>query len=115
MKVAFVGFDSAWGVNNIGAIAYAVFHDKVLVKALTPRVADFADAAEIIKILQRKCDHVLVAIDQPIIVPNDLEQRPVDSVVDAVMKQLNSSALKANRTERRRKTKTQKGFNNKNP
>ena len=113
MKEAFVGFDSAWGVNTIGAIAYAVFQDNVLVKVPAPRVADFADAAEIIKILQGECDHVLIAIDQPIIVPNDEGQRPVDSVADAIMQQLNSSALKANRTEKRLQTKKQRGFNNK--
>ncbi len=112
MKEAFVGFDSAWGVNTIGGIAYAVFQDNVLVKAPAPRVADVADAAEIIKILQRECDDVLVAIDQPIVVPNDIGSRPVDDAVDSLMQHLNSGALKANRTEKKKETKTQRGYDN---
>lgn len=106
MKEAFVGFDSAWGGHRAGAIAWVVFHDEVPEKAPPPRLVGFADAAEIIEDLQRECDDVLVAIDQPIVVPNDRCNRPVDDVGDSLMQHLNSSALKANRTEQGR------GFNN---
>ena len=85
MKEAFVGFDSAWGGHRAGAISWAVFQDNDLEKAALPRLVGFADAAEIIEDLQRECDDVLVTIDQPIIVPNDLGGRPVDWVADAVM------------------------------
>ena len=99
MKEAFVGFDSAWGGHRAGAIAWAIFQDEVPENTPPPSLVGFADAAEIIEDLQRECDDVLVAIDQPIIVPNDLGERPVDTVADAFMQQLNSTALKANRTE----------------
>ena len=99
MREAFVGFDSAWGGHSAGAIALAVFQDEVPVKAPPPRLVGFADAAEIIAELQQECDDVLVAIDQPIIVPNDHGARPVNSVARAFMQHLNSDALDANRTE----------------
>ena len=106
MKEAFVGFDSAWGGHRAGAMAWVVFQGEVLEKWTLPRPVGFADAAEIIEELQWECDDVLVAIDQPIIVPNDSGSRPVDVVVDSLMQHLKSSALIANRTEKG------KGFNN---
>ncbi len=106
MKEAFVGFDSAWGGHRAGAMAWIVFQGEVLEKWTLPRPVGFADAAEMIEELQRECDDVLVAIDQPIIVPNDFGSRPVDVVADSLMQHLNSRALIANRMERGQ------GFNN---
>ena len=106
MKEAFVGFDSAWGGHRAGAMAWVVFQNEFPDKCALPRLVGFADAAEIIEDLQRECDDVLVAIDQPIIVPNDVGSRPVDCIADSVMQHLKSSALRANRTERG------EGFNN---
>ena len=87
-------------------MAWVVCQDQVPEKCVLPRLVGFADAAEIIEDLQRECDDVLVAIDQPIIVPNDVGRRPVDCIADSVMQHLKSSALMANRTEKG------KGFNN---
>ena len=80
-------------------MAWVVCQDQVPEKCVLPRLVGFADAAEIIEDLQRDCDDVLVAIDQPIIVPNDVGRRPVDCIADSVMQHLKSSALIANRTE----------------
>ena len=44
---------------------------------------------------------MLVAIDQPIVVPNDTGSRPVDIVVDSLMQHLNSRAQMVNRTDTR--------------
>ena len=87
-------------------MALVVFQGEFLEKWALPRPVGFADAAEIIEDLQRECDDVLVAIDQPIIVPNDVGRRPVDYIANSVMQHLKSSALIANRTEKG------KGFNN---
>ena len=107
MKEVFVGFDSAWGGHRAGAMAWAVFQDNELIEAPPPRPVGFADAAELIEKLQATCNHLLIAIDQPLIVPNDFDARPVDYAVDSFMRQqLNSRALRVNRTERGR------GFNN---
>ena len=97
MKEAFVGFDSAWAGNKAGAIAYAIFQDEKLEKAPPPCLADFADAAGIIEDLQGECDDVLVAIDQPIIIPNCAGSRPVDLVVRSFMGKLGSAAQSAAR------------------
>ena len=99
MKEAFIGFDSAWGGHKAGAVAWAVFEEKVPVKEPAPRLVGYADAAEVIEELQRECDHVIIAIDQPIIVPNDADARPVDYVANSLKQHLNSGALDANRTE----------------
>ena len=100
MKKAFVGFDSAWSVKNNGAISYAVFHGDDLEKVCLPQLSDFFDAARIIKKLQGECDDVLVAIDQPIIVPNSSGSRPVDTVAKSFMGQLGSAAQSAMRCGR---------------
>ena len=96
MKEAFVGFDSAWAGNRQGAIAYAVFQENDVETAPPPHLADFADAARIIKNLQGECRAVLIAIDQPIIVPNCTTSRPVDRVAGSLMRQLGSAAQPAN-------------------
>ena len=97
MVEAFVGFDSAWGVKNSGAIAYAVFDGDNLETISLPQLADFPDATRIINMLGRECDYVLVAIDQPIIVPNPNGSRPVDLVARSIMAQLRSAAQSASR------------------
>ena len=94
---ALVGFDSAWGVNKSGAIAYAVFDGDHLETTSLPQVADFPDAARLINKLRRECDYVLVAIDQPIIVPNPNGSRPVDLVARSLMSRLRSAAQSASR------------------
>lgn len=99
MKEAFVGFDSAWAGNRVGAISYAVFQEGDLARMSLPRVADFADAAKFIKDLQGECDDVLVAIDQPIIVNNATRSRPVDRVANALMSRLGSGTQPANRNK----------------
>ena len=98
MKEAFVGFDSAWAVRNSGAIAYAVFDGDDLEISL-PQLADFPDASRIINKLQLECDDVLVAIDQPIIVPNPDHSRPVDLVARSLMSRLRSAAQSASRNK----------------
>ena len=100
MKEAFVGFDSAWAGKKNGAICYAVFEGETPVEVGLPLASDFFDAARMIEKLQGECDYeVLIAIDQPIIVPNASGPRPVDSVAKSFMGQLWSAAQYANRGE----------------
>ena len=98
MKEAFVGFDSAWSGKTHGAISYAVFQGDTLEKVSLPQLSDFSDAARMIKRLKRECDDVLIAIDQPIIVPDSSCSRPVDRVAHSLMVRLRSAAQFANRT-----------------
>ena len=99
MTEAIVGFDSAWGVKNNGAISFAVFEGDNLQRLSLPHLADFPDAARIIEMLRRECEYVLVAIDQPIIVPNLNGSRPVDLVVRSMMGQIGSAAQSASRNK----------------
>ena len=99
MQQAFVGFDSAWTGRNKGAITYVVFQRDMLLKVRKPQSSSFLDAARIIKELQKECDDVLVAIDQPTIVPNQSHSRPVDRVAGALMGRIGSAAQPANRNK----------------
>ena len=99
MKQAFVGFDSAWAGRNKGAIAYVIFQGDVLQESRSPQSSLFHDAAQIIRELQRECHDVLVAIDQPIIVPNYSSSRPVDRVAGSLMGRLRSGVQPANRSK----------------
>ena len=64
-----------------------------------PQLTSFAEASEIIKKLRDKCDDVLVAIDQPTIVPNQNRSRPVDGVAAALISRLRSGVQPANRNK----------------
>lgn len=97
MKAAFIGFDSAWGGKSKGAISYAVFQGGTLEKEGLPQLVTFPEAAQIVNALRRECDNVLVAIDQPTIVPNQSGSRPVDKVAGSLMGKLRSGTQSANR------------------
>lgn len=99
MKEAFVGFDSAWGGKTKGAISYAVFQGDALEKEGMPQLVSFSEAAQIVNDLWHECDDVLVAIDQPTIVPNQTGSRPVDGVPRPLMGQLRSAVQPANRSK----------------
>ena len=77
MREAFIGFDSAWAGKVPGGIVWATFEDQHLAAFAEPRLAGFNDAAQIIETLRSECDYVLVAVDQPTVVPNETGSRPV--------------------------------------
>ena len=97
MKEAFVGLDSAWSMNNRGAICYAIYEEGVPTMMSLPQAAAFGAAAAIVGNLQTECDDVLVGIDQPIVVPYCNGGRPVDTVVKSFMGSLGSAAQAAMR------------------
>ena len=104
MKEAFVGFDSAWSEKNKGAICYAIYQEGARPEMSLPQPASFKDARAIIKKLQKECDDILVAVDQPIIVPNLSDSRPVDGVARSLMAHLGSAAQSANRLRDKKRT-----------
>ena len=101
MKKAFVGFDSAWSVRNQGAICYAICQGGDPPEVSLPELSDFQDAARIIENIREECDDVLVAIDQPIIVPNETGSRRVETVARSLMSpnRLRSGVQSANRNK----------------
>ena len=77
MREAFIGFDSAWAGKVPGGIVWATFEDQHLAAFAEPRLAGFKDAAQIIETLRSECDYVLVAVDQPTVVPNERAHDPL--------------------------------------
>ena len=100
MTEAFVGFDSAWGDKKPGAIAWAARSNGRVDTGL-PKPANFCEAAGIIEKLQEEHDYLLVAIDQPTLVPNESGARPVERVAGSVIGKLRSGVQPANRGKER--------------
>ena len=99
MREAFIGFDSAWAGKVPGGIVWATFEDQHLAAFAEPRLAGFNDAAQIIETLRSECDYVLVAVDQPTVVPNETGSRPVDGVARGLISKLGSGVQPANRSK----------------
>ena len=97
MREAFVGFDSAWGGKVPGGIAWVTFVADGLDSCVEPKLARFDDAAQIIEELRSDHDYVLVALDQPTLVPNEKDMRPVERVAGSLIGKLGSYVLPANR------------------
>jgi len=95
-REAFVGFDSAWAGNAPGGIASATFAEDRLVETRLPEPAGFDHAAAIIEELASTHAYVLVAIDQPTIVPNQTGSRPVDRVAASLISRLGGGVQPAN-------------------
>ena len=97
MREAFVGFDSAWAGKTPGGIAWATFEGGRLTAFTEPKLARFDEAAGIIETLGSECDYVLVAVDQPTLVPNETGSRPVDRIARCLISKLGSGVQPANR------------------
>lgn len=97
MREAFVGFDSAWSGRNKGGLAWASF-DGNTIECHGPQPADFKKALSDIQCIAREHDYLLVAIDQPTIVPNPAGSRPVDGVARSlIQRRLHSGVQPASR------------------
>ncbi len=94
-----VGFDSAWTDNrkNPGAIAACVLEAGRCVAFHPPRLATFAEAARLVADLSGDADFLLVAIDQPTVVPNEAGARPVDRVAASLVARLRGGVQPARR------------------
>ncbi len=96
MSEAFVGFDSAWGGKN-GGIAWASFQGCRLQDFGEPKSANFEEAACVVETLRTEHRYVLIALDQPTLVPNDTGSRPVERVAASLICTLKSAIQYANR------------------
>lgn len=99
MREAFVGFDSAWTGKNTGGFVCASLKtdEEPEVDLVHDPLPNFETAAARILDLISSHDYVLIAIDQPTIVPNLSGSRPVDRVAASLMSTLRSGAQPANR------------------
>ena len=84
-REAFIGFDSAWGDKKPGGIAWASFSNRRLERCCLPKPAKFDDAINVYNELRTCHDFLLIAIDQPTIVKNSSEMRPVERVVNSLI------------------------------
>lgn len=97
-KQVFVGFDSAWTDNrrNPGAVAALVCEDSQT-RFLPPRLTSFNQAAAFIAEVRVGADYLLVAVDQPIVVPNEAGCRPVERVAASLISRLGGGVQPARR------------------
>ena len=81
-----IGFDSAWTPNNSGALAAVLCRDDgTLQEFESPRLANYAEAEEIVTAWQKQFSprSTVILLDQPIIVSNHEGQRPVEGIVSS--------------------------------
>jgi predicted RNase H-like nuclease len=85
-----IGFDSAWtdSSKNPGAATAYVIEGGQRPTFYPPRLATFGDALELIGEWTAEADYVLIAIDQPTVVPNNDGARPVDRVASSLISTL---------------------------
>lgn len=99
MREAYVGFDSAWAGKKPGGIVWTSFEFGEFNCCTTPRLTSFDDAATLIQKLDGIHDYVLVAMDQPTVVPNTEGLRPVERVAGSLLGKLNSGVQSTNRSK----------------
>ncbi len=99
MREVLIGFDSAWtdSSSNPGTIAGCVFEDGRPNSFHAPRLATFGAALDLIREWSIDADFVLIAIDQPTIVPNHEGCRPVDRVAGSLISRLGGGVQPARR------------------
>ena len=96
MRETFVGFDSAWGDKKPGGIVRATFTDGKLDRCDGPKPVCFNDAAKIVEELRSDSDYMLIALDQPTLVPNCEGARPVECVAGVLVSRLGGGVQPAN-------------------
>ena len=105
-RETFVGFDSAWGDRVPGAISWATFVDGRFEAFGPPELVHFDDVARIVEERHADADYVLVALDQPTLVPNRVGMRPVERVAASLISKLGGGVQPANRRKKTSQKKT---------
>ena len=98
MREAYVGFDSAWAGKVPGGIVWASFEYGKFSHCTTPQLTGFDGAAALIRELHDEHDYVLIAMDQPTVVPNMRGMRPVERVAGSLLGRLGGGVQPANRS-----------------
>ena len=94
------GFDSAWTDKSPGAICALAFDQEGLVTFHAPKAVHFAGALDYIRVRRQSHACVIVAIDQPTIVPNKTGMRPAERVAGAVLGRTGGGVQPANRNKK---------------
>ena len=93
-----IGFDSAWTDKNPGAISMITHNQGKLVDFKPPRLVRFEEATEMVQRAASASDFVLVALDQPTLVPSFKSMRPVERVVGSIVNAIGGGVQPANRS-----------------
>lgn len=99
MSTLLIGFDSAWTPTHSGGIVGALRHDDGSYRELgPPKVVNYERSECIILELQSEYAPLstIIALDQPIIVPNATGQRPVEHLVGSPVGARNGGVLSSN-------------------
>lgn len=99
MQETIIGFDSAWTDKTPGGICAVTLRDGQVVDFTPPTSARFADAVALIDMAQQQSDVVLIALDQPTLVPNDQGIRPVERVAGSVVNRIGGGVQPASRSK----------------
>jgi predicted RNase H-like nuclease len=94
----FVGFDSAWAnrKNAPGAVCSVLFDGVGFSDFRPPELVDFNGALDYIRALPHPDFPILVALDQPTIVPNETGMRPVERAVASLISWMGGGVQPAN-------------------
>lgn len=105
----FVGFDSAWTISNHGALALLCLKwnsptppnalGNMVLEFVTPESCNFIQAAKRLAEIRQRSDLTVAVIDQPMVVPNDAGQRPVEGIVSSLAGALGGAVQPANRSK----------------
>lgn len=90
-----VGFDSAWTRSKVGALAAIRADGAGLSLAVPPCACGFARALAVVAELRAR-GPVLLAIDQPLVVPNATSCRPVDRAAGSLVNRRGGGVQPAN-------------------
>jgi predicted RNase H-like nuclease len=95
----FVGFDSAWAdsIKAPGALCAVTVADGAPVRFHSPRLASFDQALDFIQEIGFDSKFLLIALDQPTVVPNMASMRPVERVAASLVSWLGGGVQPANR------------------
>jgi predicted RNase H-like nuclease len=103
MSTSIVGFDSAWTDKVRAPGAICAIHqggrEDGYASFIAPRLASFAQGLEFIAEQRSHAARVVVALDQPTIVPNTTGSRPVDKVAGSLVSWIGGGVQPANRSK----------------
>lgn len=101
MRDCYVGFDSAWTDNAAkpGAVTALEIDNGRITRFDSPVLATFKEAGDYIEQRAGDADYVLIALDQPTLVPNHESCRPVDRVAGSVVNRIGGGVQPANRSK----------------
>lgn len=95
MKVTFVGFDSAWADNpkTLGAICSIDYDGESFSNFHEPALVGFKEAQEFIAGVRQEDGLMLIAIDQPTVVPNQKGMRLIERVAASAISWLDGGRV----------------------